>query len=956
MAFDPHDTTIPLASRVGTQLFQLRPSIDAFSDEIDTPAPLGHILFDAASRTLCIDDQAVPDANISWNDVVNSVCWVSPNASLRAGRLCFAGDLREAIGTVTDRNGESSVVTGSAMLPRPGDAPPAYTTAMMATMTPAAEIANSFTMKSVSPFMMLAAGASAVPDNTEKEITSNVYVTEFKTERRLQGDEDEDSWTPWHSLEWGIEKNVAGTPIVCYVNDVDVSSSTTIDHGVTDATVLVKMDGNAENKDLDYRFRITLNHATSEADQKFLGTFEKNNKVYEWRGTYRKSGSRSRTVTTGPKVGPGGRVITQLMSITSLKSTTKEVKVEVQKPDGSTGTEMKIMTEDMAQDEGDRIFARIILHSAPDDVKKLIDPDMKPLDGDEEKIAKLGPKYLEPAAIVNVMSFLKNADAVSAEQRQRINEDKCKAFTRACATFGPQDPGAKDFVTEWGWNRQSPKDMEAVDEIQLQYRAVTQACYRLGYRRAVLEFQPFLQDAKYWYNDFADHLCSDLHIRELTARVKAGDVKITHDIYDWQTKLQILEEYANIEEKEQRIKKVISDLHGAATFATLDGVAWSSEHASNILKFFEDMDEVEKDTKMGKQSKLAMLSKTEEYIKLQKYLDEREHLTYGELGKQLVEALSKHAESLKRAAPSVPAKLLDEVGGHEMVEMERQPSIAELATAVRGDPPPAGQPPSTWAKCKPYFRWAARAAVVAAGIYFLQKSIREGFGKLDLQEQVSMFATLFEASRQIKELVGQPLAWLAKGAATLARGVGSCIADMLPARALAFLEAAKNWVVNLVQKLGDKLSTVGAKLGEKVPGFLSSAATKTKGFLARNWSNIAKGVGMVFGAAVSIWAVVAGVYEFKKAWAQGRTIDIIFSGAQLFFTAMGTLAFALQIIGTLAGSAKLIAFAGTLGIWAAGIGLAIAVIALIVTLLQPHPDPVKEIIDKYGAKYKLLKS
>ena len=44
---------------------------------------------------------------------------------------CFTDDLREAIGTVTCRNGECVLVTASPMLPGPGEAPPAYGGALM---------------------------------------------------------------------------------------------------------------------------------------------------------------------------------------------------------------------------------------------------------------------------------------------------------------------------------------------------------------------------------------------------------------------------------------------------------------------------------------------------------------------------------------------------------------------------------------------------------------------------------------------------------------------------------------------------------------------------------------------------------------------------------------------------------------------------------------------------------
>lgn len=297
---DPLDTSIPLAERVGTQLFQLKPSVGAFADQNSTTvSPVGHVLFDAASRVLSVNEQTIPDEHLSWNDVANSVCWVYADANICTGRLSFTDDLHEAIGTITTRDGESIVVTGSAMLPRDGDAPPSYVDALTSTPSVAPSTANASIANSIPPFTVLAAGS--VMDSTtnlEKEATSNIYVTEYKTVRRLQGDKDGE-WTPWYSLEWGIEKDVVGTPIICYVNDQDVSSSTTLDHGVTDATVLVKTDGDPKNSDLDYRFRISLNRPGVETEQTFTGTLEMNNKIYDWKGAFRKSGTRSRTAAKG---------------------------------------------------------------------------------------------------------------------------------------------------------------------------------------------------------------------------------------------------------------------------------------------------------------------------------------------------------------------------------------------------------------------------------------------------------------------------------------------------------------------------------------------------------------------------------------------------------------------------------------------------------------------------------
>ena len=49
-------------------------------------------------------------------------------------------------------------------------------------------------------------------------------MTEFKTERRLKGGDDDD-WSPWYSLEWGMEKNTPGTPVVVSLVELELVSS-----------------------------------------------------------------------------------------------------------------------------------------------------------------------------------------------------------------------------------------------------------------------------------------------------------------------------------------------------------------------------------------------------------------------------------------------------------------------------------------------------------------------------------------------------------------------------------------------------------------------------------------------------------------------------------------------------------------------------------------------------------
>ncbi|EKM60170.1 uncharacterized protein PHACADRAFT_246009 [Phanerochaete carnosa HHB-10118-sp] len=692
----------------------------------------------------------------------------------------------------------------------------------------------------------------------ERENKPEISLMEFKTERRKQDSNDDDDWMPWYSLEYGIEESDS-------------------------ASVVTERD--PFDKKLDYTFRVTLVSAADTNSRSFSGTWEQNGKEYEWKGTLRKLTTRSRTACAAPERGPGGQTLQQLLSTSSLSSVTK------------VQSENVVVREDIAQNEGDRIFARIILHSAPDDVKELLCPDLPALDPDETKIKELGPEYLERAGIVNIIAYIKNMKEVSPRQRRRIDETKCQAFTKACAAFGEPNAGVVDHM------KVSPDDLS---KFQVQYRAIAQACYRLGYIRAVLSFQPFLAEARYWYTRLATYLVSERHLMELKQRVRCSDTRIQQDIFDWQNKLQILEERAGDIGNAPQIPDVVAELHGVATFAILDGVMWSDEHASSMVKFFEDLDEIERATKLDKFNKQLMDEKAREYAKLQELLAEREAYTWSEVGKSLVEGFGQLTERL-----------------------HRKPSMEELTTIVSRAWTKGGVCPEIWRRGNTLlFKKVACAALVMVGTWILMKALRKDQEALERSEQISMFASLVGAVMYLWNPVVVPIV------AAVAKGLGWGLKKLLPTRALGWVDAAK---------------VLSMKFSRK---FVNGAAGAV---CSRAWSSIASGLTLTFGFFVSVSALVASAFELKKMLKEGRTIDKWFAGAQLTVSALSTIAFSVQLIPSCVASTAIVALSGTVGMWLAGIGVVVGVVALAVTLSLPGEDRVKMIIDKYGARYGLLR-
>ncbi|GJE88406.1 hypothetical protein PsYK624_044890 [Phanerochaete sordida] len=896
----PHTDShfVPLVTRIGSRAFELKLSVGLFSKDNAHPAPVGHVVFDAADPgVLSVTGHKV--TKIFSNDAANTVSWVSAAGNLCEGRLCFTNDGSEAVGTVTYRDGTHAVVTASPVDLDSVMAPPAYYAPDFVEIAAGDGIARSIP-GSVHPKV---AFAPSVAGN------EGTYMTEFKTKRRPYGSGD-NAWAPWYSLEYGYEDQSVGGRLVCVVNDVDISSSTVTTAGAsTKEIVLTRTKGDPSNKDLDYTFRITLNVTTAEANQTFLGTWEDGGKTYDWKGEFR--AAHTRPASTKPAEtdkGPGGMTVTQLMAITSLKPTQKLVPVEVFDKDGNKTTEQRVVQEDMAQNESDRIFCKVVLASAPEDVRKVLAPEMAPLAPEELKIKAMGPKFLEYAGVVNVLSFLKKSSEVDQRQRDRIDGNKCDAFVRACATFGDPLPGVQDPVVAFGWNRTT--DKATIERVQIEYRTVAEACYRLGYRLSVSDFQPFWKDpatAKEWYKLLAQHLVSPYHIQELQARIKTDPKKIPHDIFDWQNKLQILAEVAGDIGDAPTLSAIIEVLHGSVTFALLDGVMWSSDLKDSMLKLFTELDAVEKDTKIGKATKDALGHEITDYKELRQVLQDRGELTWSEFGKSLVEGLDEHVK-----------------------HMERTPSVAELAESVADEGKAA---PKAWTKLG-LFRAAARGAVIAVGLWLLNDTLANGQSSLGLAEQISMYASLVDGSAKIVKIGG----WIVDALSQrIAKSVGGAVAKVMRTRALAWVTAAQKWANNLASRAAGLVPNV------------------VKGFFEKNWANIAEGIGLVFGFFVSVAALVASAFEFAKALREGTLEDKIFAGAQLTLAALATIAFSVQIVATMLQAEAIIALAGTIGMWLAGLGIVVAVVALIVTLTRPHPDPIKDIIDKYGPMYHLLK-
>ncbi|KAF9526818.1 hypothetical protein CPB83DRAFT_837118 [Crepidotus variabilis] len=220
--------------------------------------------------------------------------------------------------------------------------------------------------------------------------------------------------------------------------------------------------------------------------------------------------------------------------------------------------------------------------------------------------------------------------------------------------------------------------------------------------------------------------------------------------------------------------------------------------------------------------------------------------------------------------------------------------------------------------------------------------ITKRFACLSISEKITMYMSLVQGVLMEPSLVLAPVQCFAMGLQSLARGIGWCLKKMMPQRSLSFIKTASAFNTKIVG-VGLTMNCMLEKL--------------------------CKGVILVFGDSSSFRAIVpfsffmscfcvwAAVDKFLYAKKHGRTVDKWFAGAELLIAAASLVTMAVQLGATWClgkAAVPVVAFCGTAGMVLMGVGLVVAVAELVVGLVLKE-DPMRELIDKYGWKYKLLK-
>jgi hypothetical protein len=193
----------------------------------------------------------------------------------------------------------------------------------------------------------------------------------------------------------------------------------------------------------------------------------------------------------------------------------------------------------------------------------------------------MGKEFFKRAGIHWLMKHLASSPDIDPKLKKKIDADVCERFLPACGSVAAP-PNDADPVKLYGWDRETDKVILA--QLQGEYRRVVLECYKLGYRRTVTAFHPFLRHGKYWYQRYAKWILSPGHTSEFRNRIIAqGETGAT--IYSLQIKLTLLKEAAGGDIGDAKdVKDVLAELQGSASLPMIEQVPWDDTTQQQVLE------------------------------------------------------------------------------------------------------------------------------------------------------------------------------------------------------------------------------------------------------------------------------------------------------------------------------------------------------------------------------------
>ncbi|KAG8710100.1 hypothetical protein FRC11_004873 [Ceratobasidium sp. 423] len=541
--------------------------------------------------------------------------------------------------------------------------------------------------------------------NVPPGLGGTVELVVYTTQRRLRinGVSDEKARWQYHCpLLFGTEIDANGilNP-VCYYDDKDISGMV-VQKGNRTLNI-IKPQGDPESVEDDYTFSIDIQGKTDTGDLHFQGVVNDHEGEWDWRGRFAGRRTQSRGVSGEEIHGPDGHsTLQELLSYPS----------------------MSIQGTNPAQEEASHILGRIIQASIPEDVRQTLQLNIPTLDPEEENIRQLAPDFLPRAAVVTMFKQWHKSEHIDSKQRNRIDTDRCDKFYPACAANSVPTSGP-DPVEEFGWNRE--RDADVIQKVQGQYRKVNLACYRLGYRRKVARFQPFLVHPAYWYKRLAEYLVSPTHRERFALRVLVHDPQVEPDIHDWYTQLALLREAAGDDVMDApNIEDVTNTLKGVALLSSINQVQLDDSFITSLNELFTEIENLRVDS--------------EEYIQLNKLLATRQTLAWGGTRRAVMQSLQHYQSSFCRI-----------------------PNFGEITKALGRD---IGS-----TKCLGLPMNVVAPVLVAAAMGALIKTLVVGDKQLTLEEKIAMCLSLTPIGVSAMTCVWD---W--------AKCIGAYITEVLPTR------------------------------------------------------------------------------------------------------------------------------------------------------------------------------
>ena len=556
------------------------------------------------------------------------------------------------------------------------------------------------------------------------------------------------------------------------------------------------------------------------------------------------------TATTATAPAPAGDLsVMELLNVTTLVLTNEK--------DEKTGETKSV---DRAQERTGTYFQKMLIGALPDShghnwLSELYGP-APTLTKNVTKIAKENKAWLAKQAVPNMGQLLRDnvKDAKHKDVIAKIDDAK--------------------LADNW-------KAMGQSDD----YAALSQKLYLEGYRDAVPDIQPFLNDtASHWGEQFYDYITGPTFLNVWATQVASGAFKnVKQTMYEHYVKLQLLNDAESDAEHKVDPKQALSIMFATILNAQYNNARWIEDMKpylasaiDNLLNGTADFGDEILDQNAKEQQKILdeMVSSLDTQV-------------------ELVNALANVFTAWTNLKPPSEQSPL--------VEMPNELIIAELEEELSSATTFTDKLKSLGSKAGSVLKIVAFGALAG---YFLYQVIGNKGKDVAADIGLTITATGF-----------------------LIKGIESFMATRLG-----------NWI-------SESISASEGSLKPMLEGFtkwFSEAGVESESIMVRMLGkNSSEFFAKRLGPALAVFAVVMCSIDLAKAIKTGDVRDIVFESLNLAVAVASLVFIGLELFG--------FAWAGPVGLAIAAVGLIIVLVQFIWNLIDPPappPDPIEEFINK----------